>query len=319
MAGQRSRICVAIDDANLRRRVHRALGGIAHEMVDIDNISEPGTVRRVGDERLLTVVGSRVGGADLTPAALARLRVARPLVRIIVWLPPRHQLLRRLGDLAIAGADRVVVLDAPDEDADLRRDVREAIKHVLPVEVDLGVNASVPSRGVATELWCARNGYLHLNEKMIADVFDVDRGTILKAVKREGWQDVEGLVTVSRVLHIAAEFGQSSMKVPAIARSLHFESPSALHHFVKRATQKSSRQLRFEGAPQMAVALWWVRGATPTQELTQRSLARARWAASAAPSHSYRVTSLLDADRDHKMWKHYFFGHFKRLCFFWRQ
>ncbi len=263
MASRRSRICVAIDDANVRRRVHRALGGIAHEMVDIDNISEPDTVRRVGDERLLIVVGSRVGGADLTPAALARLRAAEPLVPIIVCLPPRHALLLRLGDLAIAGADRVVVLDAPDRDADLRGDVQEAIKHVLPREVDLGVDASVSSRSIAAELWCARNGYLHLNEKMIADVFDVDRATILKAVKREGWQDVEGLVRVSRVLHIAAEFEQSSMKAPAIARSLHFGSPSALHHFVRRATRKTSRQLWFEGALQIALGLWKDRGTPP--------------------------------------------------------
>lgn len=95
--GQCSRICVAVDYADMRRRIHRALLGVAHEMLDVDGIAEAGAVRRAGDERLLIIVGCGAGGIDLTPAALARVRALLPLVPIIVCLPPRHMLLRRLG------------------------------------------------------------------------------------------------------------------------------------------------------------------------------------------------------------------------------
>lgn len=253
---QRSRICVAVDDASLRHRVHRALVGVAHELLDIDAIAEPSAVRRVGDERLVIVVGSRVGGTDVTPAAVHRLRASGPLVPIIVCVPPRDPLLRRLGDLAVAGVDRVVALGAPDEDTDLRRDVQEVLKHILPHSVDLGVDASTPSRGVAAELWCARNGYAHLVEFMLADHFNVDRRTILRAVKKEGWRDVESLMRASRFLHAGAELDRPLARPVAIARSLHFGSPSALHHLVKRATGQTAHQLQFEGALQLAIWLW---------------------------------------------------------------
>jgi hypothetical protein len=79
-------------------------------MLHIDSITEPGALRRSGDEQLLLVLGPRIGGVDLTPAALHLLRAAEPLAPIIVCLPQRHPLQRRLSELALAGADRVLTL-----------------------------------------------------------------------------------------------------------------------------------------------------------------------------------------------------------------
>ncbi len=91
----RTCVCVAIEDPILRRRVDRALVGVAGQMVHIDSIAAPEAVRRSGDEQLLIVLGSRIGGVDLTPAAVHRLRAAEPLVPILVCLPSGHLLQRR--------------------------------------------------------------------------------------------------------------------------------------------------------------------------------------------------------------------------------
>ncbi len=260
MRGPRSRICVAIDDAILRRRVHRSLVGVARDLLDVDSIAETGAPRRSGDEQLLIILGSRFGGVDLTPAALHRLRSAEPLVPIIICLPPRHPLQRRLSELALAGADRVLTLDAPDEEADLRRDVKETLRHVLPPAIDLGVDASIRTRGVALELYCARNAYLPLKVQVLANRFDVGRGAILKAAKSGGWRDAESLIRASRALHVAFELERSSGGVGAISQSQHFGTPSAVYHHVKRATRRTMRQLKFEGTLRTAAALWKRRG-----------------------------------------------------------
>lgn len=210
MRGPHSRICVAIDDAILRRRVHRSLVGVAREMLDIDRIAETGALRRRNGDQALIVLGSCVGGVDLTPAAVHRLRCAEPLVPIIVCLPPRHPLQRRLSELAVAGADRVLTLDAPDEEANLRRDATEALRHVLPPGVDLGVDASILTRGTAVQLYCVRNGYLRLKVQVLASRFDVTRGAILGAAKSGGWPNAESLIRASRALHEAFELERSS-------------------------------------------------------------------------------------------------------------
>lgn len=260
MRGPHSRICIAIDDAVLRRRVHRSLVGVAREILDIDGIAEPGALQRKADEQLLFIVGSRVGGVDLTPAALHRLRAAEPLVPIIVCLPPRHALQRRLSELALAGADRVLTLDAPDEEADLRRDARKALRHVLPSSVELGVDASIRTRAVAVELYCARNGYLHLTVQLLADRFEVGRAVILKSAKSEGWRTAERLIGASRALHVAFELERSSRGAGVIAESLDFGTPSAVHHHMKRETGRTMKQLKFEGAFEVAEEVWRRRG-----------------------------------------------------------
>lgn len=259
MRGPRSCICVAIDDGGLRRRVQRSLVGLANEMRHIDGIAEPGKLRRSGDEQLVIILGSRIGGRDLTPTAVHGLRAVEPLVPIIVCLPARHPLQRRLSELAQAGADRVLTLDAPDEEADLRRDVREALRHILPA-VDLGVDASILTRGVAVQLYCARNGYLRLRVQLLANRFDVGRAAILHAAKAGGWRDAESLIRVSRVLHEALELERSSVGASVIAKSLHFGTPSAVHHHVKRATRRTLAQFKFEGALKIAAELWRRRG-----------------------------------------------------------
>lgn len=255
-----SRICVAIDDPVLRRRVQRSLVGVAREMLGIDSITEPDTLRRSGDEHVLIILGSRIGGVDLTPAALHRLRAAEPLLPIIVCLPPRHPLQRRLSELAVAGADRVVTLDAPDDETNLRRDATEALRHVLPPAVDLGVDASILTRCTAVQLYCARNGYVRLKVQVLASRFDVGRGAILMAAKSGGWPDAQSLIRISRVLHEALELERPSAGAMVIAEALHFGTPSAVHHHLKRATGRTMGQLKFEGAVKIAAELWRGRG-----------------------------------------------------------
>jgi hypothetical protein len=254
--GPRSRVCVAIDDPILRRRVHSSLIGVASETFDIDSIAEPNTLRRDGAEPLLIILGPRVGGVDLTPASVHRVRAAQPLVPIIISLTPRHPLQRRLSELALAGADRVLTLDAPDQEADLRNDVREALRHILPPTVELGVDGSLLTRTVSVELYCARNGYLPLKVQMLADRFDIGRGSILKAAKSGGWRDAESLIRASRVLHEALELERSSAGATMMAESLHFGTASAVHNHLKRATGRTIRQLRLEGALKVAAEMW---------------------------------------------------------------
>lgn len=260
MRGPHSRVCVAIDDPTLRRRVRRSLIGVASETVDVYSIAEQDALRRSGDEALLIILGPCVGGVDLTPAAVHRVRAAEPQVPIIICLSPRHSLQRRLNELALAGADGVLTLDAPDEEADLRRDARKALRHVLPSSVDLGVDASICTRAVAVELHCARNGYLDLTVQLVADRFNVSRAAILKAVKSEGWPDAESLIGASRTLHVASELQRSSGGAVVIAESLDFGTPSAVHHHVKRETGRTMKQLKFEGALRIAQEFWKRRG-----------------------------------------------------------
>lgn len=255
-----SRICVAIDDPVLRRRVQRSLVGLAREMLSLDSIAEPDALRRSSGDQVLIILGSCIGGIDLTPAAIHRLRAPVPLVPIIVCLAPRHPLQRRLSELAVAGADRVLTLDGPDEEADLRRDATEALRHVLPLGVDLGVDASILTRGTAVQLYCVRNGYLRLKVQVLASRFDVTRGAILGAAKSAGWPDAESLIRASRALHEAFELERSSAGARMIAQSLHFGTPSAVHHHVKRATGKTIKQLKHEGALKIAAELWRGRG-----------------------------------------------------------
>lgn len=260
MRGPRSRVCVAIDDRTLRRRVRRSLIGVASETVDIYSIAEQDALRRSRDEALLIILGPCVGGVELTPAAVHRVRAADPLVPIIVCLPARHLLQRRLSELALAGADRVLTVDAPDDQADLRRDARDALRHVLPSAVELGVDASTRTRAVAVELHCARNGYLDLTVGLLADRFDVGRAAILKAVKSERWRDAASLIGASRALHAAFELERSSGGAGVIAQSLHFGTPSAVHHHMKRKTRRTMKELKFEGALNIAAELWRGRG-----------------------------------------------------------
>jgi hypothetical protein len=251
LRGARSCICVAIDDADLRRRVHRALDGVASELLDIDGLAESSARQSAGGDAVVTIVGSRVGGVDLTPAALHRLRATDPLIPIIVCLPPGHALQRRRSELALAGADRVITLDAPDEEADLRRDVKQALRHVLPPELDLGVDASKRTRGVAVELHCARNCYLNLTVQTLADRFDVGRGASLNAAKSEGWPDAESMIRVSRAPRSRGSRarGRSGYRD---RKSLHFGTASAVYHHLKRSTRRTLGQLKFEGALKIA-------------------------------------------------------------------
>ncbi|MGH7711713.1 MAG: hypothetical protein ACREOG_10545, partial [Gemmatimonadaceae bacterium] len=107
---------------------------------------------------------------------------------------------------------------------------------------------SIRTRAVAVELYCARNGYLHLTVQLIADRFDVGRSAILKAAKSEGWRDAESVIAASRTLHVAFELEPPSRGAGAIAESLHFGTSSAVHHHVKRETRRTMTQLKFEGA-----------------------------------------------------------------------
>ncbi len=131
---------------------------------------------------------------------------------------------------------------------------------MLPSAVDLGVNVRIRSRAVAVELHCARNSYHRLTVQLLADRFDVGRGAILKAAKTERWRNVEHLLRASRTLHVAVELERSSRGADAIAQSLHFGTPSAVHHHVKRETGLTIRQLKFEGALKIAAELWRRRG-----------------------------------------------------------
>jgi hypothetical protein len=260
MGGSSSRVCVAIDDPTLRRRVRRSLIGVASETIDIYSVAEQDALRRRGDEALLIVLGPCVGGVDLTPAAVHRVRTADPLVPIIVCLPPRHSLQRRLSELALAGADRVLTLDAPDQDADLRHDASEALRHVLPSAVELGVDTSIRTRAVALELFCARNAYLHLTVQLLAHRFDVGPAAILKSAKSEGWRDAASLIGASRALHVAFEMERSSGGAGVIAESLHFGTPSAVQHHMKRKFHRTMKELKFEGALNIAAEVWRRRG-----------------------------------------------------------
>lgn len=199
--GTFSRACIAIDDAPLRRRVHNALPGIAHKVVDVASLGPHGAMRRVDDENLLIVIGPTVGGAKVPPIDVAQQRMFEPLVPIILCTLGRDPLLHRLSELAIAGVDRVVVLDGPDPDQDLRTSTNEAIKHVLPSDLNLGMSPLLQDRGSAVV--CARNGYLPMTETSIARAFDCDRSLIWKAVKRTGWPDVRTLIGQSRLLWAA--------------------------------------------------------------------------------------------------------------------
>lgn len=255
MTGRRTRICIAVGDAALRDLIHSALSGVARDLVDAASLDDA-ALRRQDDEALLVIVGSQVGASHLTCYALADMRSREPLVPIWLCVSHRDPLLRRLSELARAGADRVIAMDDLCVASSLRDLAAAALKHVLPASLGLAVNVSIGSRGAAIELWCARSGYVPLRESDIAVHFGCDRSTILRNVKKEGWISVEHLIRTSRLIHVAAALNETNLTVTAVARSLCFGSPESLHVLVKRVTELSPLELRFRGALPLILRLW---------------------------------------------------------------
>lgn len=230
-------------------------------MEDVASIDATSPVRRIGDEHLLIILGSSVSGRMIEPIDLARLRMMEPLAPITLCLSPRDPLLLRLSEVAIAGIDRVLVLDGADTQQDLRRYASQALKYVLPSNIDLGVHPVPRDRGRSVALYCARNGYGPVTEGAIATAFACNRTQIWKSVKRSGWPDVQCLTAVARLLWVALEIQASSggrASASRIARTLQFPSADALRKSVYRLTEHTWIDLTYGGAMRIVLDRWRV-------------------------------------------------------------
>jgi hypothetical protein len=248
---------LAIDDAPLRQRVERALSRAVGALERLHALEEAPPRTREPSVRSALVVGSRPGGAPLTPARLRALRAMDGCVPVILCCQAHDPVKHELPRLSRSGVDAIVVLDGPDLESDLVREVLERVPSRLPASLVDDVTRSgerVPA--VFREEWIARRGYRALCLADLAEWWAEDERSSRRALTGLGWRQARVGLNAGRFLHVGVYLDREEATVEEVANTLRFSDVSTMERMVRRLSGRTVLELQASGALVIALAVW---------------------------------------------------------------
>ena len=253
-------VCLAMDDARMRDQVWRTLSRVVGAIEILPTFDA--LLDRARTDALWTafVVGSRVGGEQLTPAHLRALRRQDACVPVVFCCLPHEPLLQNVARLRRNGLDAVVMLGGTDRDSDLVREVTDRLTHLLPRMLADTITRSDRKTGVFLEEWCIRNAYRKLSLSDIAAWSGRSERSVERDIKALGWEQAKDSWYAGRLVHIALHLDATEeLSIEDIVCVLGFADVSTLRRLVIRMTGRSPRELREAGALSTARTVWETR------------------------------------------------------------
>lgn len=196
--------------------------------------------RRPGVE--LVIVTPRDSKGQSLAATVAAIRASRQGAPVYVYADRSADSMRELMPLARAGARGVIIRDADDDAANLKRLlVRGSLERALE-SVALAVHQVVPARQLPLVMLCID----HIGEPQAASAFarrlGVSRRTLSAWARKSGARGVRSLSSKVRVLVALELIRDSNRSLEHVAHALRFSSSAHLHNTVRRYTGMLPRQ-----------------------------------------------------------------------------
>lgn len=184
----------------------------------------------------LVIVTPRDSKGQSLATTVAAVRASRQGAPVYVYADRSVDGMRELMPLARAGARGVIIRDADDDAASLRRLlVRGSLARALE-SVTLAVQQVVPARQLPLLMLCID----HIGEPQTASAFarrlGVSRRTLSEWARKSGARGVRSLSSKIRVLAALELIRDSGRSLEHVAHALRFSSSAHLHNTVRRYT-----------------------------------------------------------------------------------
>ena len=190
----------------------------------------------------LVIVTPRDGNGHSLATTVAAIRASRQGAPVYVYADRSVDCIRELMPLARAGARGVIIRDADDDAASLRRLlVRGSLARALET-VTLAVQQVVPARQLPLLMLCIE----HIGKQQTASAFarrlGVSRRTLSAWARKSGARGVRSLSSRCRTLAAIQLIRDSGRSLEHVAHALRFSSSAHLHNTLRRYTGMLPRE-----------------------------------------------------------------------------
>ncbi|MDX2060055.1 MAG: helix-turn-helix domain-containing protein [Gemmatimonadales bacterium] len=196
-------------------------------------------------EALAVIVDAFDRTAHSTAGAVARIRVRRPDLPVILWCD-RDQV-ADLGPFARAGVSAIVFRDESELERRLLSAVTRASDVAFQQLTDQALYRRVPTPYIPVVRFCLDHAASHPRTEQVARAVGLGPKALATQLRRAGLPTVGALVTWSKALVAAYRLEKTTEPVAVIARSLGFSSGSALRRLLKRSTNELPQAIREPG------------------------------------------------------------------------